>query len=127
MSLGERLRKARKNKNLTQLDVADKIDITNYALSGLERNYRDADEELLRKLADLYEVSYEWLVGKSQNMFGNYDDHSKGDQDIAKFLEALKKEINISSQLSFGREPISEATKESIIECVENMFRQARK
>lgn len=127
MSIGERLKKARKNKNLTQLDVADKINITNYALSGLERNYRDADEELLRKLANLYEVSYEWLTGKSQNMFGNYDDHFKRDQDIAKFLEAFKEEIKVSSQLALGREPISEATKESIIECVENMFRQARK
>lgn len=86
MSLGERLRKARKNKNLTQLDVADKINITNYALSGLERNYRDADEELLRKLANLYEVSYEWLTGKSQNMIDNYEDYFKKDKDSAEFI-----------------------------------------
>ncbi|MCP1134380.1 helix-turn-helix domain-containing protein [Paenibacillus polysaccharolyticus] len=62
--LGSRLKKARMNKRLTQQEVANKIDVSNGAISGYERNYRDPDTETLKKLANLYEVSLDWLNGR---------------------------------------------------------------
>lgn len=62
--LGSRLKKARMNKRLTQQEVANKIDVSNGAISGYERNYRDPDTETLKKLANLYGVSLDWLNGR---------------------------------------------------------------
>lgn len=63
-TLGERLKIAREKKRFTQLEVAKKLDISNGAISGYERNYRDPDTETLMKLATLYEVTPNWLLGK---------------------------------------------------------------
>lgn len=63
MSLGSRLKKARERKRLTQQEVADKLGVSNGAISGYERNYRDPDTEMLKKLATLYEVSVDYLTG----------------------------------------------------------------
>lgn len=65
--LGDRLKKARTWKKLSQMDAAKKIGISNGTLSGYERNYRDPDTDTLYKMADLYEVSVDWLVGRTDN------------------------------------------------------------
>jgi len=63
VDLGSRLKKARENKRLTQQEVADKLGVSNGAISGYERNYRDPDTEMLKKLAMLYDVSVDYLTG----------------------------------------------------------------
>lgn len=62
-SLGERLRKARERKNLTQVAVREKTGINNKTLSGYEKGISEPDIDTLKKLADLYEVSVDWLAG----------------------------------------------------------------
>lgn len=65
MSLGKRLKYEREKRNWSQKYVADKIGITNTVLSNYERDYRDPDTTTLKKLADLYEVSTDYLLGKT--------------------------------------------------------------
>lgn len=65
MSLGERLKKERERKGWSQLYVAEKLGITNTVLSNYERNYRDPDTSTLAKLADLYDVDTDYLLGRS--------------------------------------------------------------
>lgn len=64
--LGSKLKKARENKRLTQQEVADKLGVSNGAISGYERGYRDPDTDTLKSLADLYEVSLDWLKGRDE-------------------------------------------------------------
>lgn len=64
MSLGSRLKQEREKRNWSQVYVAKKIGITNAVLSNYERDYRDPDTETLKKLADLYEVSIDYLLGR---------------------------------------------------------------
>lgn len=61
--LGSRLKLAREKKHLTQKEVADKLGVSNGAISGYERNYRDPDTDMLKKLATLYDVSVDFLAG----------------------------------------------------------------
>ncbi len=63
MTLGERLRKARDKRGWSQLYVSKVTKISNTVLSNYERNYRDPDSETLTKLAELYDVSVDYLVG----------------------------------------------------------------
>lgn len=65
-TLGERLKHAREKKRYTQIEVAKMLDISNGAISGYERNYRDPDTDTLNKLATLYEVTPNWLLGRQE-------------------------------------------------------------
>lgn len=67
MSLGKRLKYEREKRNWSQKYVADKVGITNTVLSNYERDYRDPDTDTLRKLSDLYEVSSDYLLGRTDD------------------------------------------------------------
>lgn len=69
--LGYRLKLARQHKNMTQMEAAEKLGISNGTLSGYERNYRDPDTETLAKLAELYGVSVDWLTGRTDHPNSN--------------------------------------------------------
>lgn len=88
MSLGQRLKAERERRNWSQKFVAEKVGITNTVLSNYERNYRDPDTETLRKLADLYEVSVDYLLGRdSKNDLPELTEKDK--RDIKKDLESI--------------------------------------
>ncbi|GIN99045.1 hypothetical protein J6TS1_49150 [Siminovitchia terrae] len=75
MSLGSRLKKERERRNWSQIYVAEKIGITNAVLSNYERNYRDPDTETLKKLALLYEVKTDYLLGITDNPTATEEDN----------------------------------------------------
>lgn len=65
VTLGERLRLLREKKGLTQVALAKKLNIPNQNVSNYERDFRQPDYETLKKLADLYEVTTDYLLGHS--------------------------------------------------------------
>lgn len=69
MKLGARLKKEREKRNWSQIYVSKKIGITNAVLSNYERGQRDPDTETLAKLAKLYEVSTDYLLGRTDIPF----------------------------------------------------------
>ncbi|WP_028982763.1 helix-turn-helix domain-containing protein [Sporolactobacillus terrae] len=62
MKFNERLKSSREKTGLKQIDAARKVGIKNNTLSGYESGDRQPDYETLMKLADLYEVSIEYLL-----------------------------------------------------------------
>lgn len=65
--LGERLKIARERKKLKQTQVKEKTGINNKTLSGWENGLSEPDSDSLRILANLYEVSTDWLLGLTDN------------------------------------------------------------
>jgi repressor LexA len=66
MTLGDRLRTARENKGWSQVYVAGVLGMaTSQTLSNYERGARDPDTETLTKLADLYCVTTDYLLGRT--------------------------------------------------------------
>lgn len=65
--LAKRLRQARDEAGYKQVDAAKKLGISNGTLSGYERSYRDPDTDILNEMAELYGVSVDWLLGKSNS------------------------------------------------------------
>jgi len=61
-TFGIRLKQARKNKRLTQNEVADQLGIDFTTVSKYENDKSQPDNETLRELAGLYEVSLDWLL-----------------------------------------------------------------
>lgn len=126
--IGKRLKKAREDAKYTQMKAAEKLGISNGTLSGYERNYRDPDTDILNQMADLYGVSIEWLMGRSDVLREEAVNYNKKDErDIAKRLEQFKEEIENSDGLAFSGEPLSDEAKESLIESMEHIFRQTQR
>ncbi len=63
--LSSRLKECRKSKGYTQGQVAIYCDITEKAYQNYELMTRQPKIEILIKIADLFEVSLDYLVGRT--------------------------------------------------------------
>lgn len=61
--LPKQLRRLRVSSGYLQKFVADKLGIRSNTLSGYENGIRSPDPEMLVKIADLYNVSTDYLLG----------------------------------------------------------------
>ena len=84
MNLGEKLFELRKSKNLTQDDVAEKLEVTRQTISKWETNQSTPDFDKIVPLCNLYEITPNELLMKeiqkenSQNeQENNYENMTK--------------------------------------------------
>ncbi len=63
--LAERLRACRKERGLTQAQIAVYCDITEKAYQNYELMTREPKLEILMRLADYYQVSLDYLTGRT--------------------------------------------------------------
>ena len=62
-----RIKFLRKQKNIKQSELGEKIGLTYTAISDIERGRRTTTIEKLVALADYFEVSIDYLVGRTDN------------------------------------------------------------
>ena len=67
MTFGERLQLLRKNKGITQVQMADILEMTERAYRRYENNQSTPHYETLLKIADYFDVSLDYLTGRSEN------------------------------------------------------------
>lgn len=98
MEFSERLKKLRKQTQLTQVDVAEKLGISQPAYASWERGVKKPTQENLVKIAQILNVSVDYLVGNSEETEGDLENiellfrmNSKGLTDEEK--EIFKKEL----------------------------------
>lgn len=65
MSFGKRLQEARKKKGLSQEDVAKHLNTKAPVIGRYEREEMKPSIDVVTKIADLLEVSLDYLVGKT--------------------------------------------------------------
>jgi len=65
--IGEILKKLRKERNLTQHEISNIINVKQNSYSQYENNLRQPDIETLIKLANYYKVSLDYLTGRYKN------------------------------------------------------------
>lgn len=65
-----RLKELRIASGTTQKDVADSIGCTATVYSRYERGEREPDIEMLRRLANYFQVSIDYLVENDSNIMG---------------------------------------------------------
>ncbi len=122
--LSVRLKTLRKELKKTQQDIADYLGITRSAYTAYEIDRRSPDHETLSKLANLYNVSIDYLLGRTNNRTPL---NEKDERDIAKRIKQFRQEIEDSDGLAFDGEPMSEEAKESLVESMEHIFRQTQR
>lgn len=62
----ERLKYLRKEKGLSQKELAEEIQITQRKISYLETGQLEPDLKTLWKISSYFEVSCDYLIGKSE-------------------------------------------------------------
>lgn len=118
--LGSKLKKARENKRFTQQEVAIKLGVTNGTISGYERNYRDPDTDILNRMADLYEVSLDWLNGRDKK---ENDSYSLPEEVILNVI----KEAEAEYKVSLRDDPVVESAVRDLIHNLAKMKKSAQK
>ena len=98
MELAERLKTLRKQVKLTQAQIAEKLDISQQAYASWERGAKKPTQENLVKIAQVLNVSIDYLVGNSEEKLDELDNiellfrmNSKGLNDEER--EVFKKEL----------------------------------
>lgn len=124
--LSQRLKYLRKLHKKNQQDIADLLGITRPAYTAYENGNRTPDNESVNKLADYYDVTVDYLFGRTDNL-GPASKSTKEERDIAKRLEKFREEIENSDGLAFSGEPLSDEAKESLIESMDHIFRQTQR
>ncbi len=66
MNFPERLRYLRKSANISQQTLGDAMNVTKVSISGYETGNRKPDTDTLQKLADYFDVSTDYLLGRSE-------------------------------------------------------------
>lgn len=68
--IGKRIKQLRDKNNLSQKRVSESIGVSNVQLSRYESGSRQPDYETLQKIADYFEVSIDYLFGRSPAIEG---------------------------------------------------------
>lgn len=64
---GQNLAKIRKSRKLSQYDLAEKMGFSRGQIANYEQGTRQPDFETLQKFADFFEVSTDYLLGRTDN------------------------------------------------------------
>ena len=112
MEFSERLKDLRKQARLTQVDVAEKLGISQPAYASWERRAKKPTQDNLVKIAQILNVSVDYLVGNSDEENTNKElddiellfrmnsngltDEEKGifKKELIEFMEERKKAFN---------------------------------
>ncbi|MCQ4925044.1 helix-turn-helix domain-containing protein [Tissierella carlieri] len=90
MRMGNILRELREEKDLTQVELAKKLNITSQSLSQCELGKRLPDIEMINILADFFNVSIDYLVGRTN--IKNYGMLSLKDSNSKYYVDNLSSE-----------------------------------
>lgn len=63
-TIGKRLAEIRKSKKLKQMELAERLNVSQQVISNIERGVTTPDIEQLKKIADIYNISLDQLVGR---------------------------------------------------------------
>lgn len=91
MNIGERIAQLRKNRSMSQFQLAKTLNIATSTLGMYETNKRKPNMEMLEKLADFFGVSIDYLLGRETT--------DKSDIDLDKAID---------NAMSFDGKPVTE-------------------
>ena len=100
----ERLAALRRERGMTQAELAAELGISKSAVSMYERGNREPELDLLQEMADLFGVSVSSLLGREE------DDLLRGDPELTGYLESLRDRPELRMLFSLTQN----ATKEDV-------------
>jgi len=116
MSFGKRFKTLRLEKNLTQAELAKILSIGESTISFYESDKREPDYETLQKIADFFNVSVDYLLGRTDKR--NTDVSNDVDERLHKVMQELGPDV----LLAFYDLPnMTDEEKENVITLLEGI------
>lgn len=116
MSIGSKIKKLRQSKGLTQTDLGKILGVEKSTISMYENDKSRPDDTIKLKIADYFDVTVDYLLGKS------YDPKlsRKDEIDIAKQIEKINDSLENTEDLMFHGEILDDETRELLKKSLEN-------
>ena len=116
MEFSERLKDLRKQAGLTQVDVAEKLGISQPAYASWERGVKKPTQDNLVKIAQILNVSVDYLVGNSEEKSDELDNIELLFRMNSRGLTEEEKEIFKKELIEFMEERKKAFDKESCLD-----------
>lgn len=120
VEVGERIRILRERRGISQTYLASKLGIPNQSLSNYERGYRIPPSDVLKKIADFFQISVDYLLGRESFIYRinsprdlkkllekgqfHYDGIILSDEDMNKIRQMIQFVIDYKKQIKRTRE-----------------------
>jgi len=102
--LGDRIKLLRENRELSQLELAKILDVGNSSLSMYESNTRKPDYEVIKKIADYFNVTTDYLLGLTEVPNQIYHDQILEEYpEIISILRRNKRKLNDQDKKRIAR------------------------
>lgn len=124
----KRLKMMRLESKRTQQQVADYLEVRRSTYGEYERGKIVPPYDKMEKLANLFNVSVDWLVGKTN--FKTYDEKYKANEeglpDISKDLKLILEDLqNQQKALMFDGKALDDESRELLKSSLENSIKMA--
>lgn len=93
---GDRLKLLRKNSGYTQKELGEKLNVSGRVIGYYESNERFPDKDTLTDIADFFNVSVDYLLGRTDIKKSNSNNKlniDKNEKDIEELLEETMSQI----------------------------------
>ena len=94
MSFGSQLTKLRKRKNMTQIDLANLMDVKQYVVSSWEIGRSEPNISQIIKLSDIFKIPTDYLLDRPIIMASSENEYNKVIENINKdFKDDFTKDL----------------------------------
>ena len=102
MTFGERLRKARLDKGLTQQQLAQEIGVAKSTLTGYEKGNREPDVFKIKKIVEVLNIDSDYLILGNQKK--SPAPEGTGEKEIMESAEKIYKALLFAGYVKEGQE-----------------------
>ena len=97
MTLGQKIKKLRNDKGLTQKDLADQVHVTFQTVSKWENDENEPDVSTLRELAKLFGCSLDYLLSEEETPSGAVvlEEPAEVSEPVTKTIIIHQKELHV--------------------------------
>ncbi|MCF8002418.1 MAG: helix-turn-helix domain-containing protein [Halanaerobiales bacterium] len=119
MTFSKRLKYLRKESDLYQKELAEKIGVSRTTITQYENGAREPNYEILKKLANFFEVSTDYLLGNTDQRrpAGKMETALIEDQKLLEIYESLKHRKDLRMMFKETKE-LNPSTVKQIIEII---------
>lgn len=128
ITLGERIKKLRLEKRLSQDQLAYIFNISQQAVSNYEKGLREMDYKLITSMSSFFQVSTDYLLGISYTKNFTSDDELKKlimqsnindtDNDIRSSLISMKEKLSNSNEIFVDGNTLSDSHKNMLLSVI---------
>jgi transcriptional regulator with XRE-family HTH domain len=121
----DRLKELRKEKSLTQEELAKQFYLNKSSISRYERGQQIPEIELLQQIADFFSVSVDYLLARTNDR-NPYKDKPSLPEEFTSPEEAIKFILNQNVIMGFGGFDVNTMSDEEVLEFANELLNQLR-